>query len=227
MILIFLIITAGVAALGRSEKGIESAFPSRYRISSSIFIATCLISMLEIIPQRVRKWAFGISFVMTLSLYVLSVYFYLPRIKKNQELRMVDVWLVQHNLGVMGHFDTNFATPIIKKAIQNQIFELPKAQILSKKIAFINSEITNLDSNFTIDWTKETNTSIAILGWVKPAIKGKTVLLSMNDSTAFQSLFVKRYDLVAKNNSLQYQDTGFFFVIPKDDWNKRKFIKIH
>ena len=140
---------------------------------------------------------------------------------------MVDVWLVQHNMGVMGHFDTNFATPIIKKAIQNQIFELPKEQILSKKIDFINSEITNLDSNFTIDWIKETNTTIAVLGWVKPTFKGKTVLLSLNDSTAYQSLFVKRYDLVAKYNSLQYQDIGFFLVIPKGEWNKRKFIKIH
>ena len=145
----------------------------------------------------------------------------------NQELRMVDVWLVQHNLGVMGHFDTNFAKPIIKKSIQNQIFELPKEQILSKKIDFSSSGITNLDSNFTVDWIKETNATITVLGWVKPAFKGKTVLLSLNDSTAYQSLFVKRYDLVAKNNSLQYQDTGFFFVIPKDDWNKRKFIKIH
>ena len=225
LILIFLIITAGLAALGRSEKGIESAFPSRYRISSSIFIATCLISMLEIIPQRFKKWAFGISFVITITLYVLSIYFYLPRIKKNQELRMVDVWLVQHNMGVMGHFDTNFATPIIKKSIQSQIFELPKEQILSKKIDFTNSVITNLDSNFTVDWIKETNTTIAVLGWVKPAFKGKTVLLSINDSTAFQSLFVKRYDLVAKYNSLQYQDNGVFFVIPKDNWNKQKFPK--
>ena len=227
LILIFLVITAGLAALGRSEKGIESAFPSRYRISSSIFITTCLISMLEIIPQRFKKWAFGISFVITFTLYVLSIYFYLPRIKKNQELRIVDVWLVQHNMGVMGHFDTNFATPIIKKAIQNQIFALPKEQILSKKIDFTNSVITNLDSNFTVDWIKETRATIAILGWVKPAFKGKTVLLSLNDSTAYQSLFVKRYDLVAKYNLLQYQDIGFFFVIPKDEWNRRKFIKIH
>ncbi len=221
-ILIFVLLTALAAALLRSSRGIEGAYPSRYRITSSIFLATLFLTMMQVLKSRTKAWVLGLGLMGSLALYLLSIYIYFPRIRNNQELRIADAWFFQHGYNVAGHFDSAFATDILRKS--DTVFGL---QIQSSTVRDYKSRLTtsfdkfqknakttsNIQTENGIDWMNPSQS--AIKGWVrflKPVTSQKTYVVV--NGTIYETLFFKRYDLVAQKKSAAYQDTGFLAILP-------------
>jgi hypothetical protein len=213
--LVFILLTAIAAALLRSSRGLEGAYPSRYRITSSLFLATLFLTTMQVLKPQIKKWVLAIGLVGSMALYVLSIYVYFPRIRNNQELRMADDWLFENGYNVAGHFDSAFATDILKKS--NAIFRLPKAENNLQKSIGRDIKSSARDSNtkteHAIDWISPSQS--AIKGWVRflRPVTSQKIYVVVN-GTIYESLFFKRYDLVAQKKSAAYQDTGFLAILP-------------
>jgi len=54
-ILLFLLLTTGIASIGRIELGPEQALASRYTVISSLYIACCYIAFIELYLDRLKK----------------------------------------------------------------------------------------------------------------------------------------------------------------------------
>jgi hypothetical protein len=219
-ILIFILLTALAAALLRSSRGLEGAYPSRYRITSSLFLATLFLTMMQVLETKIKSWVLGLGLVSSLALYTLSIYVYFPRIRNNQELRMADHWFYQNGYNVAGHFDSTFATDILQKS--NSIFGLQIQRSAVRDYKFLPTKnvykvlnLINVSQNveYGIDWINVSQS--AIKGWVrflKPVTSQKIYVVV--NGTVYETLFFKRYDLVAQKKSAAYQDTGFLAILP-------------
>lgn len=246
-ILVFILLTALAAALLRSSRGIEGAYPSRYRITSSLFLATIFLTMMQVLKSRTKAWVLGLGLMGSLALYLLSIYVYFPRIRNNQELRMADAWFFENGYNIAGHFDSAFATDILKKSdtvfglqiqsstVRDYKSRLTTAVEASHSIPFDNFSKTGKGKfkpkptlnaykvqnhvnvgrsiEYGIDWVSHSKS--AIKGWVrflKPVTSQKIYVVV--DGTIYETLFFKRYDLVAQKKSAAYQDTGFLAILP-------------
>ncbi len=214
-ILVFILLTAIAAALLRSSRGLEGAYPSRYRITSSLFLATIFLTSMHVLESKIRSWVLGLGLMGSLALYVLSIYVYFPRIRNNQELRMADAWFFENGYNVAGHFDSVFATNILKKS--DAIFKLQTNEA-SHSIIFDNFKKVikskpDTNTEYGIDWINPSKS--AIKGWVRflRPVTAQKIYVVVN-GTVYETLFFKRYDLVASQKSAAYQDTGFLAILP-------------
>jgi hypothetical protein len=135
---------------------------------------------------------------------------------------MADAWFFKNGHNVAGHFDSAFATDILRKS--DTIFGL---QIQSSAVRDYKSRLTtsfdnfqkiakttsNIQTEYGIDWVNTSQS--AIKGWVrflKPVTSQKIYVVV--NGMVYESLFFKRYDLVAQKKSAAYQDTGFLAILP-------------
>lgn len=227
-ILAFLVLTAVVVALNRYGRGIEGAYPSRYRMNSSLFLALSFLTVVDWVATPLKKWVIGLGIIGTAGLYGVSVVVYLPRIENNKELRVADNWLYQHGLPIAGSYRLKDANDMLIKSVKEGLF-LPPAlpNLLSEQESLAKIEkgmkvsadtiLQNKLVEYDIDWLKNVDNQIALRGWVKfnqPGVVLKEVWVVSGNKVAYSTLFQKRYDLFEKHHHVQYQDTGFLGVLP-------------
>ena len=221
--LLFLLLSAGAVALNRYGFGLTGAYPSRYRISSSLFLAIIYLTLLENVPKKAKKWVWGSATIGTLALYLLSLFIYLPRIRNNQELRMADNWFFRNGYSVRGSPQTNYANEVLKKAVAAGIFIPPTPILPAQSVAFQTTKMV-IDSSqveYGIDWIERRGETVAVEGWLRfrgAGVSLDKVYVVLNGQDFYPSLFHKRFDLFGQRKSMLYQDTGFLALIPADKW---------
>ena len=221
--LLFLLLSAAAVALNRYGFGTTGAYPSRYRVNSSLFLAIIYLTLLENAPENAKKWVWRTAAVGTLGLYLLSIYVYLPRIRNNQELRMADNWFFQNGYSIQGSPQTKYANEVLKKAVAAGIFVPPepvlpaqRQELKTTKVAIDSSQV-----EYGIDWIERRGATVAIEGWLRFRQAGvglDKVYVVLNGQDFYPSLFHKRFDLFKQRKSILYQDTGFLALIPADQW---------
>lgn len=229
----FLVLTALAVALNRYGRGIEGAYPSRYRMNSSLFLAITYLTVVDLTEVKWKKWVVAAGCAATLALYSLSVYVYLPRIKNNYELRVADNWLFRHQMPIAGSYRLKDANDMLKKSVEEGLFIPPplpenlfKNSVERKQLSVGLPVATDTSSKnnaveYDIDEVKIVDNQVVIRGWVRFKKAGMTlneVYIFVNNEKGYPTLFQKRYDLFEKYRDVRYQDTGFLGVVPLSEW---------
>lgn len=229
----FLVLTALAVALNRYGRGIEGAYPSRYRMNSSLFLAVTYLTVVELSQVKWKKWVVAAGCAATLALYSLSVYVYLPRIKNNYELRLADNWLFRYQMPIAGSYRLKDANEMLKKSVKEGLFIPPplpenlfKNSVERKQLSAglpvaADTSSKNNAAEYDIDEVKIVDNQVVIRGWVRFKKAGLTlneVYIFVNNEKGYPTLFQKRYDLFEKYHDVRYQDTGFLGVVPLSEW---------
>ncbi|WP_428665049.1 hypothetical protein [Runella sp.] len=232
-ILGFLVLTALAVALNRYGPGIRGAYPSRYRMNSSLFLAVSYLTMVDFVAPARKKRLIGAAVAATFALYLLSVAAYLPRIKNNLEFRMADNWLHQHELPIAGSYRLKDTNEMLKKFVKEGLFVPPllpkdlfehsveRKQLNVGLPVAADTSAKNSEAEYDIDWIKIVDNQVVIRGWVRFKKTGlflKEAYIFVNNEKGYPTLFQKRYDLFDKYHDVRYQDTGFLGVIPLSEW---------
>lgn len=231
----FLVLTALAVALNRYGRGIEGAYPSRYRMNSSLFLAATYLTVVDLTEVKWKKWVVVAGCAATLALYSLSVYVYLPRIENNYELRVADNWLFRHQMPIAGSYRLKDANEMLKKSVREGLFIPPplpenlfKNSVARKQLGVglpvaADTSLKNNAAEYDIDEVKIVDNQVVIRGWVRFKQAGLTlneVYIFVNNEKGYPTLFLKRYDLFEKYHDVRYQDTGFLGVVPLNEWPK-------
>lgn len=229
----FLVLTALAVALNRYGRGIEGAYPSRYRMNSSLFLAATYLTVVDLTEIRWKKWIVVAGTAATLALYLMSVYVYLPRIKNNYELRVADNWLFRHQRPIAGSYRLKDANEMLKKSVKEGLFIPPplpgnlfqplaeRKQLGAGLPVATDTSSKNIAAEYDIDEVKIVDNQVVIRGWVRLKKAGLTlqeVYVFVNPEKGYPTLFQKRYDLFEKYRDVRYQDTGFLGVVPLSEW---------
>lgn len=231
----FLVLTALAVALNRYGRGIEGAYPSRYRMNSSLFLAVTYLTVVDLTEVKWKKWIVTAGSAATLALYLMSVYVYLPRIKNNYELRVADNWLFRHQMPIAGSYRLKDANEMLQKSVKEGLFIPPplpenlfKNSVERKQLGVdlpvaADTSAKNNAVEYDIDEVKIVDNQVVVRGWVRFKKAGLTlneVYIFANTEKGYPTLFQKRYDLFDKYRDVRYQDTGFLGVVPLSEWPK-------
>ncbi|AEI46552.1 hypothetical protein [Runella slithyformis] len=231
----FLVLTALAVALNRYGRGIEGAYPSRYRMNSSLFLAVTYLTVVELTAVKWKSRVVMAGSAATLALYVMSVYVYLPRIKNNYELRVADHWLFRHQMPIAGSYRLKDANEMLQTSVKEGLFIPPplpenlfKDSVERKQLSVGlpvagDTSLKNNAAEYDIDEVKIVDKQVVIRGWVRFKKAGLTlneVYIFVNTEKGYPTLFQKRYDLFEKYHDARYQDTGFLGAVPLSEWPK-------
>jgi hypothetical protein len=105
--MLFLILTAAIATIGRVEQGVEQALSSRYSIISSLLITCAYISFVDLYKEKMSKAYFiwGGLVLLILYFHILSYFQYLPisiaeKLEYDRKIKLAQTGAyVNHSLG--------------------------------------------------------------------------------------------------------------------------------
>lgn len=228
--MLFLIITAAVAALSRADADGISAFASRYTINASLYCVLLYLAFVDLCFSKELRYYFVPFFIGAIFVNILHYQKYLRFVTTDYETLMpAPSFTSEINYTKVAYPIFEKATNILDKSAKEGIYTYPYSYFLEAStpsdISLIE-ETHNITSNFEVLSTEEY--FIINNGW---AILNRTdadnsliyvVLLSATDTFAFNTRLSLRPDVSyamnhssAENEKFNYDNSGFSCVISK------------
>ena len=221
----FLMLTVAIVSLSRAERGFEAAVISRYRINSTLLFVITFLVINDIFNFAKSKIVLILCFVLSIAYNLVGNKLYATRIEQTKENRMTDAWLWTHEKLVFSYPNSARAKQILETVNKEEIFNASPVLLDELKSEFkaINPNLNQTESiDFGIDEIVLVNAdSVLIRGFAK--LKSKNLALKSiffeseaeNGKFFVNTLQTRRYDLIASRQNINYQDSGFFAILPK------------
>ncbi|WP_229236012.1 hypothetical protein [Dyadobacter tibetensis] len=219
-IMVFLLANALVIGLLRPRFGFFVMVVSNYKIYPALFLMVAYLSLLSGPATLVwRKRGMILSFVLSIFIWALSYYSYLPEISERSKYLTVNGWNQKHNGFGLGHVPYSegaaYVDTLMKQMVAQQIYSYPSATdrvanaaativqplpaSIDIKLVERPAELLLTESNQVYDLAKDHGQYVFLRN------KDKTFLFKMN-----QNLYQGR-------NPLRIYDRGLFLTIPLEN----------
>ncbi|PWJ57188.1 hypothetical protein CLV98_108108 [Dyadobacter jejuensis] len=219
-IMVFLLVNALVIGLLRPRFGFFVMVVSNYKLYPALFLCVAYLSVLSgQLALRWRQWGMVVGFLLSVIIWSLSGYSYLPEISERSKYLNVNAWNQQHNGFGLGHVPYSdgaaYVDTLMKGMIEEGVYTYPASidrvanavgrvqgaipKDLGVQVSVANDEIVILEPNQTYDLSKN---------------HGQYVFLQ-NDTHRF--LYKMNQNLYTGRNIFRIYDKGVHLILSMKD----------